>query len=285
MPCSARSSDGFRPLLGRKTTRLGDSPWLVVAEELAVEVRQVGIGRLFLAGVEAQEIDIDEGDECWLFSLSRTLLDVAGRRRRLGAVLERGIDGEVAGAFATTAALADEGEDDQVVLLGGRLLTQLRALRMFSLVAGSLLRCASSVPRSSLMCLASDAEESVDSEQVVERLGVGLGVLARQNLRVPVFVDADDDDIGLSLFIGRPRGLGSRTRQQRPQEPEGLFLARGTWSGILSAKPGYACRHRVNRGPLERGTEVNYPGYRAAHAFILTVLAIQSTQIRPVTVN
>jgi len=51
-------------------------------------------------------------------------------------------------------------------------------------------------------------------EDVVQELGVGLGVLARQDLGILVLVDADDNDVGLRLgVVGRAGGAGIQAEQ------------------------------------------------------------------------
>jgi hypothetical protein len=80
-------------------------------------------------------VDIDHRDKALAVDLVDDLLDVARGERVLVAVLERRVDAEVAGAFAERRAVAEDGEDDEVVLLG-RLFEPLQ--RLVDVVLGGL---------------------------------------------------------------------------------------------------------------------------------------------------
>ena len=145
--------------------------------------------------------------------LVEDVLDVAGGDGVLGAVLEGRVDGEIARRvrrsgrpwpknakmtrLSLVASLVDPVERLEDVLAGGRL------------AAALLVRTA----QQQLDVLRLDAEVFLGRKQIVQRLGVRLGVLARLDLRIVVLVDAHEHDIRLGRFFFG--GAGDRRDQAR----------------------------------------------------------------------
>ena len=91
---------------------------LWIAQELAIEVADIGIGRRLLAGIKAKKIAIDESDEALALQRIENVFDITAGDCVAGPVLERGIGGEIAGPFTQGSAVAKEGEDHQVITTG-----------------------------------------------------------------------------------------------------------------------------------------------------------------------
>ena len=143
-------------------------------------------------------------------------LDLGGGDGVLVAALEGGVGGEVAAAVAGVAeraALAEEGEDDQVVGAGLGRRPTCRALRMFSRVAFWRAALSSSLAQQQADVLGVDAEVVLVGEQVVQGLGVVLGVGAGLDLLVRVVADADQHHVRPGR-LGR-FGLNGGSQRQR----------------------------------------------------------------------
>ena len=72
------------------------------------------------------------------------------------------------------------------------------------------------------------AEVILRREQVVERGGVGLGRVARQDLLILIFVDADQDDVGLRDLVGGPRRRRQTSDQHDGEPTPQHFLRHGS---------------------------------------------------------
>jgi len=134
--------------------------------------------------------------------------------RLAGAFLQGRVTGQEAGAVAERNALPDEGEHDEVVLAR---LADDGVNRLEDVLLGGRLAVALLVGRVEQQegVGRGDAAVVVVGQQVVERLRVGLGVLARLNLRVGELAHADDH--GVRLGSG---GVGGRRGTHRASESD-----------------------------------------------------------------
>ena len=125
-----------------------------------------------------------------------------------------------------------------------------------------------------------DAKVVGVGEDVVEQRGVGLGVLARQDLRVLVLVDTDDDDVGLLLgVVGGARRAGEEAveHDERGQAPVKRLGHKHGPFGWTRFSDRSAARIRVVSEERENGNDP----WHAPALVILTDIANQSTQIQP----